>query len=153
MASPNYRVQENGQVLIERYSGEWVHYDMQYHIRAEFVQGGVQASIYDYLNKPADISGAKVTFQVGEKEITLNSEAGRAIFYTESPIAYTYVTSPGMRPAEIGQQPIEADLIGELKEENSKLNELLWSHGFMHWKKESNNYKLRLVQPDLIEIS
>ncbi|RJX40047.1 hypothetical protein D3P09_11775 [Paenibacillus pinisoli] len=127
MTAPSYRVEENGQVLIEKYPGEWHSYDTQYHIRAELIEGGIQARLFDYLNKPATLSGIEISFQMGNDEVIVESKSGIAILTTDSPITHAFVSSPGMRPAEIGELPelLSGSELTELQAENAILGELL----------------------------
>ncbi|RJX40857.1 hypothetical protein D3P09_02205 [Paenibacillus pinisoli] len=118
MLPKNTRIEENGQVMIERNPGEWVHHSMRYHIRAELVDGGVRAALFDYLGQPAELSGVKVSFQLAAgEEFLIETRAGVATLLDDRPISYVYISSnyPGVDPAEIGQQPnplMDIDLMG-----------------------------------------
>lgn len=135
----NIQIEDNGQVMIEREPGFWVQYDMQHHIRAEFVEGGVKAEIFDFLGEPTSLDGVEIYFKVGTDDISVLSESGVAVLQSNVPIGYAIVSSPGMRPAEVGEPPKELtdiDLMGvqlvqrelealELKAENTMLGGLL----------------------------
>jgi len=137
----NIRIEENGQVMMERHTGEWTHYDMQYHIRAELVDGGVSAVLFDYLGQPAELSGVEVSFQLDGEEFVIATESGVATLLDDRPISYAYISSsfPGVKPAQIGEPPKELtdiDLMGaqlverelealEFKAENAMLGGLL----------------------------
>lgn len=135
----NYQIEDNGQVLYERDPGEWVHYDMQYHIRAEIMESTVYAYLFDYLGESAPLEGVPISFRVNEQETIVESLSGVATLSVSQQVAHIVITAPSIRGTEIGEPvnpPSEIEIIGEqlvqrelealeLKAENQMLGEQL----------------------------